>query len=108
MKVSDIKTNQIQATELYKNNTRASVEAPSGGEGIRPDEVVISSRAVEMSSAVEKALEVEDIDQEKVAAIKEQVSNGTYKISPEELSKSIMKHLLYFGEPTSSESEKGE
>ncbi len=105
MKVSDIKTNQIQATELYKTNTRASVEAPSGVEGIKPDEVVISSRAVEMSSAVSKALEVEDIDQEKVAAIKEQVSSGTYKISPEDLSKAIMKHLFYFGEPEMGEGE---
>lgn|GEM_PF-4493081 len=105
MKVSDIKINQTQATELYKTNTRASVESPSGTEGIKPDEVVISSRAVEMSSAVEKALEAEDVDQEKVATIKEQVSSGAYKISPEDLSKAILKHLLYFGEEPS---EKGE
>ncbi len=97
MKVSDVKVEQAKAADLYKVSSKQQISNASGAESLRPDEVNISSRAVEMSAATEKAMRVDEIDKEKVATIKEQVQTRTYKISPEELSQRILENLFYFG-----------
>jgi len=103
MKISDVGISKIKAADLYKAAGKEKTGVSSGIEGLRPDEVHISQQAVEMTAAVEKAMQAEGVDKDNVAAIREQVHSGAYKITPEELSKSILEHLFYFGEPSAEE-----
>ncbi|SPT69482.1 flagellar biosynthesis anti-sigma factor FlgM [Anaerobiospirillum thomasii] len=54
------------------------------------DAIVLTSDAKVFSSAVAKAKEAEGIDYNKVAALKKEIENGTYKIDYERLASRIV------------------
>ncbi len=85
--------------EAYVKNIKdkKKIDASSGQapkEIPKSDKVVLSPRAKEIQEAKKLLDSVPDIQEEKVARIKEQIENGTYKIDAKKIAQKMIKESL--------------
>ncbi|WP_394128820.1 flagellar biosynthesis anti-sigma factor FlgM [Shewanella maritima] len=91
--INKIKT--ATSTPLHTNkgakNARQAETAPShsADSTVKSDSVSITSQAQGLQSAQAKMAELPEIDQVKVAEIKQAISEGRYKVDPEKLAANI-------------------
>ncbi len=76
-------------SSIYTANKAKKVYKQDAGKEIK-DSVSLSSFAKELSVAKQAVDNTADIRQEKVAAIKEQIKNGTYNISAEQVADKML------------------
>ncbi|MCZ8514870.1 flagellar biosynthesis anti-sigma factor FlgM [Paenibacillus filicis] len=79
-------TNRVGAVNQYKKNQEAHQAASAGKPSKKKDQVEISSEAKEL-------LETQGASPEKLAALKESVSTGTYHIDSRTLAEKIFPFL---------------
>ncbi len=77
---------------VYKANKAKKAYAAKPVEGMK-DSVSLSSFAKELSVAKNAVDNVPDVRSDKVNAIKEQIKNGTYNVSAEQIADKIMGNL---------------
>jgi negative regulator of flagellin synthesis FlgM len=88
------------ASRTYIQNTEtartASAVPPAGkgpqhpARGQAADSVTFSDNALSLASARTQVTSAPDVRQEKVSAIKQQISDGTYKVSPSVLARKML------------------
>lgn len=82
--------------EAYVNNVQdkkvaGSPKDKAANAGAKTDTVDISDAAKRVSTAREELDRIPDVREEKVAELKAQVENGTYKINSEEIAEKMLK-----------------
>lgn len=77
-------------SQIYKAQLIEPVTKPKEGQ---TDQVIFSSEGIEIQNASKVVKSSPDIRVDKVAAIKEQIKAGTYKLDAEATSQAIMKKL---------------
>ena len=75
-----------------KTATSKSLGGTSSTDGT--EQIAISSRAKDIQKATEAVNAAPDIRIEKVNQIKEQIANGTYKVSSEQLAEKIIENII--------------
>ncbi|WP_106767253.1 flagellar biosynthesis anti-sigma factor FlgM [Paenibacillus faecalis] len=93
MKIND--TGRVGAVHSYQRNMEAHRQEQQH-KPRRKDEVSISPEAKEMLHAQERAGDPSRI--EKIQALKEQVSSGTYRVSDEKLAEKLLPYFKQFPE----------
>ena len=95
----EIKNTQLQQAETYRSNLnetqnaaarRSAQASPENTATVQGDRVSVSPEAMMRTEAYKAANAAPEVRQEKVDALKEQVSSGTYKMD----SRNIAKRLL--------------
>lgn len=76
MRINNV--NNVQNVMKAYGNTVAKVEKKQPS-GLVPDKIEISSEAKEVQAAMSALKQLPEIREEKVAAIKKQIQEGTYK-----------------------------
>lgn len=77
---TDVKRSAESATTPLENTRETSA-----------DRLDLSARASEVGRLVEKVKEMPDVRQEKVKALREQISSGNYNPSSDEIAEAILK-----------------
>jgi negative regulator of flagellin synthesis FlgM len=72
-------------------STKSQSGTPSPGGA---EHIAISSKAKDIQKATEAVNAAPDIRIEKVNQIKEQIANGTYKVSSEQLAEKIIENII--------------
>ena len=75
-----------------KTNTSKSLGRTSSTGGT--EHIAISSKAKDIQQATEAVNSAPDIRIEKVDRIKEQITNGTYSVSSEQLAEKILENII--------------
>ena len=89
-----VKGKTIQDRIKVENKTDTS-KSPSGTSSTGGAEhIAISSKAKDIQKATESINAAPDIRIEKVNQIKEQITNGSYRVSSEQLSEKIIEHII--------------
>ena len=82
--------------EAYVNNvqdkkTSAPPKNKAADPGVKTDTVDISDTAKRVSSAREELDRIPDVREDKVAELKAQIENGTYKVDSEKIADKMLK-----------------
>jgi negative regulator of flagellin synthesis FlgM len=82
--------------EAYVNNvqdkqTTAPPKDKAANQGVKTDTVDISDTAKRVSAAREELDRIPDVREEKVAELKKQVENGSYRVDPEKIAEKMLK-----------------
>jgi len=86
-------------SEAYLNNvgkksTANSKVARTGNHGPTTDRVVLSDQAKELQMARKMLASVPDVRSEKIAGLKEQLRNGTYRADPQQIASGMIRESL--------------
>ena len=97
MKITD--NNSSLNIRNYVNNIQdgkklAGSAKADASRQVKEDKVVLSPKAKEVQEATELIKELPDIREEKVAKLKEQVDQGTYKIDGEKIAFKMLKESI--------------
>ena len=79
----------VQNSQRAKSSTGKGTNAQTGG-----DKVVLSPQAREINQAKQAFEACPDIRQEKVARLKEQIANGTYRLDAAAVSAKMIKESM--------------
>ncbi|KVW99935.1 flagellar biosynthesis anti-sigma factor FlgM [Shewanella frigidimarina] len=91
----DIKHNTATNTQMRTaRDTQSATQsatnaAPKSAAPVKTDSVSITSQAQQLQSAQTKMASLPEVDQKKVAEIKQAISEGRYKVDPEKLAANI-------------------
>ncbi|MGX9461055.1 flagellar biosynthesis anti-sigma factor FlgM [Shewanella sp. A14] len=91
----DIKHNTTTNTQMRTARDTQSTKhpntdaAPKTATPVKTDSVSITSQAHQLQSAQTKMASLPEVDQKKVAEIKQAISEGRYKVDPEKLAANI-------------------
>ena len=82
--------------EAYVNNVqdKKTAQTPkdkTANQGVKTDTVDISDTAKRVSAARDELNRIPDVREEKVAALKKEIENGTYKVDSEEIAEKMLK-----------------
>jgi negative regulator of flagellin synthesis FlgM len=89
-----VKGKQIQDRIKVEDKT-ATTNSPSGTSSTGGAEhIAISSKAKDIQKATEAVNAAPDIRIEKVDRIKEQIANGSYSVSSEQLAEKILENII--------------
>ena len=82
--------------EAYVNNVqdKKTAQPPkekTDNQGVKTDTVDISDTAKRVSAARDELNKIPDVREEKVAALKKEIENGTYKVDSEEIAEKMLK-----------------
>jgi len=98
MNVSDIKDVNAQMVQQYQRNENVSSavdKQAAGSAAVKPEETVdLSTMARDIQQAKVEVSKVPDVREEKVQAIKDQVDNGTYNVSGEQIANKMVGESL--------------
>lgn len=85
----------VQSADPAKTDAAgAHRKATTPGNAASPtDQVSLSDEARALAAAHKAVEEAPDIRQEKVAAIKQRIEDGTYNVSPKVLARKILEHV---------------
>lgn len=94
-----------EAARAYTQNAEPTkVSKASGAKGVEgnqskaaSDQVSLSAEARALAQARKAVDGAPDVREDRIAAIKQQIENGTYNVSPEALAKSILQKLSGLG-----------
>ena len=86
------KTVQDRIKVADKTDTRKSLSATSSTSGT--EQIAISSKAKDIQKATEAVNAAPDIRIEKVDRIKDQIANGSYSVSSEQLAEKILENII--------------
>ena len=75
-----------------KSATTKSQGSASSKDGV--EQIAISSKAKDIQQATKAVNDTPDIRIEKVERIKEQISNGNYHVSSDELAEKVLKNMI--------------
>ncbi|MDY6791203.1 MAG: flagellar biosynthesis anti-sigma factor FlgM [Thermodesulfobacteriota bacterium] len=97
MKITD--NNSSLNIRNYVNNIQDGKKLdgsakPDASRQVKGDKVVLSPKAKEVQEATKLIKELPDIREEKVAKLKEQVDQGTYKIDGEKIAFKMLKESI--------------
>ncbi len=97
MKITD--NNSSLNIRNYVNNIQDNREIdglakPGSSQTVKEDKVVLSPKAKEVQEATKLIKELPDIREEKVAKLKEQVDQGTYRIDGEKIAFKMLKESI--------------
>ncbi|GGB50277.1 flagellar biosynthesis anti-sigma factor FlgM [Shewanella inventionis] len=91
----DIKNNTATNTQMRtardtQSTSQSKTEAPQqSATPVKNDSVSITSQAQQLQGAQAKMAALPEVDQKKVAEIKQAISEGRYKVDPEKLAANI-------------------
>ncbi|WP_137226457.1 flagellar biosynthesis anti-sigma factor FlgM [Shewanella sp. MEBiC00475] len=91
----DIKHNTANNTQMRTaRDTQSAAQskttaAPKSAAPVKTDSVSITSQAQQLQGAQTKMASLPEVDQKKVAEIKQAISEGRYKVDPEKLAANI-------------------
>jgi negative regulator of flagellin synthesis FlgM len=97
MEIPEIKNKLIQNKIKVGNTSPAKGEssASSTGSTQSSDKTALSSEAVSLEKAINAVkAQPETIQAEKVARIKAEIADGTYKVDPYEIAGSVLKDII--------------
>jgi negative regulator of flagellin synthesis FlgM len=82
--------------EAYVNNVQdkkntAPPKDKAASHGVKTDTVDISDTAKRVSAARGELDRIPDVREEKVAELKKQIENGSYKVDPEKIAEKMLK-----------------
>ena len=80
----------LQAEGRVKQARRPEPAVQAGGK----DKVVLSSEARELSALRARLAQIPDVREERVAALREALRQGTYRVSPEEIADKMIARSL--------------
>jgi negative regulator of flagellin synthesis FlgM len=81
----------VRALAALRQNAAAS-QAPASGAGVRqPDTVSLSDSARELSRARASVSDASDVREDRVAALKAAIANGTYSVDSRSLAQSMLR-----------------
>jgi negative regulator of flagellin synthesis FlgM len=90
--------NPIQITpyvnQVQQNAQAAETESESGRADIGDDSVELSQSARDLQKAQKALPDLPDIREDKVAALKQQIENGTYDIRADKVAANMLKESL--------------
>jgi len=92
----DIKFNPIQpvgAVKRYQGTQRASAASESSGVQQASDRVDFSDSGKLFAQALKHAINTPEIREEKVAALRESIQNGTYSPSSRDIAQKMLSNL---------------
>jgi negative regulator of flagellin synthesis FlgM len=79
---------------VNKTTAPVEVQAPVGGQG---DRVELSEQAKTIQAAHRLIQQIPEVDEEKVARIKEQIASGTYRVDSQKTAEKILADALIEG-----------
>ena len=83
--------NQSSAPSTRVSGTsEAGLSKDSATSGVGTDTVTLTNSAAELLKLEERLASIPDIDNARVAAIKEQIENNSYEINPEKIVDSLL------------------
>ncbi|WP_350976633.1 flagellar biosynthesis anti-sigma factor FlgM [Shewanella sp. AC34-MNA-CIBAN-0136] len=87
----DIKHNTATNTQMRtaRDTQSTTTAAPKSAAPVKTDSVSITSQAQQLQSAQTKMASLPEVDQKKVAEIKQAISEGRYKVDAEKLAANI-------------------
>jgi negative regulator of flagellin synthesis FlgM len=85
---------RADGTERAKEN--AAPAAPSQPAASIGDKVSVSADAMLRTAALSTALNTPDVRQDKIDALKQQISDGTYKIDSEKIAAKLLEDEILF------------
>jgi negative regulator of flagellin synthesis FlgM len=96
--INNIAAQSASRTDIQNTETaRTGAVQPAGKGPQHPargaqasDSVTLSDNALSLASARAKVTNAPDVRQEKVSAIKQQISDGTYQVSPSVLARKML------------------
>ena len=97
MKITD--NNSSLNIRNYVNNIQDNTKIddlakPGSSQTVKEDKVVLSPKAKEVQEATKLIKELPDIREEKVAKLKEQVDQGTYRIDGKKIAFKMLKESI--------------
>lgn len=96
MEITD--KNPIQITpyvsQIQQKAQSAETEGEKGRANVGGDSVELSQNARDLQKAQQALQELPDIRQDKVAALKQQIENGTYDIRADKIAANMIKESL--------------
>ncbi|MCZ6679631.1 MAG: flagellar biosynthesis anti-sigma factor FlgM [Candidatus Poribacteria bacterium] len=78
----------VQANRKDQSNATNNVNTPSGGGQV--DEVVLSQGSGEVDRLKEQLNRLPDVDEEKVAKLREEINNGTYSVNSKQVAEKLL------------------
>ncbi len=99
-RVDATRADQTDALGRTKKNKDATHIDSTTAQPAKSDyDVSVSAQAREMAEARAKALQVArntpDVREDRVAELKQQIQNGTYKVNPEKVADGILREALF-------------
>lgn len=88
-KLNSAATAQVRSSSTKLSNEQPAQAATKTATPPRSDSVVITAQAQQLQGAQAKMASLPEIDQKKVAEIKQAIAEGRYKIDPEKLATNI-------------------
>jgi len=97
MKITD--NNSSLNIRNYVNNVQdkkklSGLAKPGSSQAAKEDKVVLSPKAKEVQEATKLIKELPDIREEKVAKLKEQVDQGTYRVDGKKIAFKMLKESI--------------
>jgi negative regulator of flagellin synthesis FlgM len=84
----------LRALAALRSNSAASNAATASGAARQADSVTLSDAARAISTAKASVSDAADVREDKVAALKAAIANGTYSVDSRSLAKSMLRHGL--------------
>jgi len=81
-------SNRNQAT-----NSGASA-APSGGRALGEDQAQLSGAHIQVQALAAQALQLPELREERVQALRQAVQSGQYQVRPEKIAGSVLAHMI--------------
>ena len=81
--------------QLQQQNKAADGSEKNHSEAAKGDRVALSDTALEMQKARQALKEIPDVRDDKVAALKESIDNGTYEINADKIADRMLKESLF-------------
>ncbi|MCH1931866.1 flagellar biosynthesis anti-sigma factor FlgM [Shewanella sp. A25] len=89
-KLNTTTTSQVRSNAATKNSeSEQSTQVSAKSTPQKSDSVVITAQAQQLQGAQTKMASLPEVDQKKVAEIKQAIAEGRYKIDPEKLAANI-------------------
>ncbi|SIQ49341.1 anti-sigma-28 factor, FlgM family [Shewanella morhuae] len=88
-KLNTANTAQVRAGATKASNEQPAQVATKSTTPQKSDSVVITAQAQQLQKAQSKMASLPEVDQKKVAEIKQAIAEGRYKIDPEKLAANI-------------------
>jgi negative regulator of flagellin synthesis FlgM len=80
--------------QVQQNAQAAETEGERGRANVREDSVELSQSARDLQKAQKALQDLPDIRKDKVAALKQQIENGTYDIRADKIAANMLKESL--------------
>ena len=96
MSISQVNAQSVnlRAIAALRSNTAASTEAGASAVVRQADSVSLSDTARAMASARASVSAAPDVREDKIAALKAAIANGTYSVDSKSLANSMLRHGL--------------